>query len=125
MDSEGHAAIDEGFYIFYQFVTDENVEIFLYTDGPFKGEQNENETVDFKLYRTHSDGDDTVFINTAENIGEDSSNLKEHVYQHPNGRYAWGDGLQLHIETDQNKSFFDLPADRYSATIYALVESGS
>ena len=125
LDANGHAEIDEGFYIFYQFVTDQNVEIFLYTDGPLKGKLNENETVDFKLYRTHSDGDDTVFINTAENSGTGSSNLKKHVYQHPNGRYAWGDGLQLHIETDQDKSFFDLPADQYSTTIYALVKSGS
>lgn len=124
LDAKGHASIDENFYIFYQFITDQNVEIFLYTAGPLKGENNENNTVDFKLYRTHSEGGETVFINTAEDIGEDSSNLKEHVYQHPNGRYAWGDGLQLHIKTDQNQSFFDLPADQYSTTIYALVKSG-
>ena len=127
LDSEGHASIHDGFYIFYQFVTDKNVEVFLYTDGPLTGEDTNNTNeIDFKVYRTHSDDPDnpTVFIDTAANIGVGQEELGEHIYGHPNGRYAWGDGIKLHVETEQDKSFFDLPADRYSTDIYALVRSG-
>lgn len=112
---------DEDFFIFYQIVSNKNISISLYADGPMHGKDTGND-VDFTVSRTGENGKE--YINTSKGNGE--SNTVDDVYNHSHsgedGRYAWADSFQLKIETAEGFDFRSERADRYSATIYALVK---
>lgn len=132
----GNAVVDEGFYISYQFVSDNTISLYLHTEEKMTGSNNPGIVIDFRVYREQSSGTDIVFVDTREEedsyTGYGKYNSNNDVYTHPNERYAWGDGIMLHVEAippenpeTSNKGFLDLHADEFKATLIAtcVVES--
>lgn len=132
----GNSVVDEGFYISYQFVSDNTISLYLHTEEKMKGNRNINSDVeiDFRVYREQSSGPDIVFVDTREeeDTGYGAYDSNNDVYTHPNERYAWGDGIMLHVEAippenpeTSNKGFLALHADEFKATLIAtcVVES--
>ena len=112
---------DGDFFIFYQIVSSDDISISLYADTPMHGKDT-NKDVNFTVSRTGENGKE--YINTSKGTGE--SNTVNDVYNHSpsgeDGRYAWADSFWLKIETVEGFDFRSERADRYSATIYALVK---
>lgn len=113
------------FFVFYQFVGNEDLSVYLTTDQKLTG-ASFNDKIDFKVYRNSSDGE-RIYINTSSDdpvdIGQSSLSEENRIYNHPsNDRYAWADGLALNIETI-NADLLNKKADSYSASLYVTVRS--
>ena len=127
--SYGNAVIDNGFYISYQFVSDNDISVYLHTEDKMKGKKNSDVVIDFKVFRTQSNGDDIIFVNTEDETGLGKYETNNDVYSHSSDdRYAWGDGIMLHVEaipvlsetmTTSSKGFLALHADEFTAKLIA------
>ena len=126
--SYGNAVIDNGFYISYQFVSDNDISVYLHTKEKMKGIKNSDVVIDFKVFRTQSNGGDIIFVDTENDIGFGDYATENDVYSHSSDdRYAWGDGIMLHVEAKpvlnntatSSKGFLALHADDFTATLIA------
>ena len=117
----GRAERNDGdFFIFYQIVSSDDISISLYAGGPMHGNDTGND-VNFTVSRASGNGE--VFIDTSKGTGDEKTvNVYNHSPSGADGRYAWADSFQLKIETAEGFDFRSERADRYSATIYALVK---
>lgn len=128
-ESYGNAVVDDGFYISYQFVSDNDISVYLHTEEKMKGKKNSDVVIDFKVFRTQSNGDDIIFVNTEDETGLGNYETNNDVYSHSSDdRYAWGDGIMLHVEaipvlsettTTSSKGFLALHADEFTAKLIA------
>ena len=120
-----HNSEETPFFVFYQFVGNERLSVYLTTDRKLT-DDSFNEMLDFKVYRKSSDGD-RIYINTSSDgsvgVGQNSFSEKNRIYNHPsNNRYAWADGLALNIETI-GADLLNKKADSYSASLYVTVRN--
>lgn len=125
----GDAYINENFYVYYQFVTNNNIDVYIYTDGKMTG-ANYDDTADFIVYRVDSSGTVRKYIDTNDNnnlgVGVDSilnGDNDNRVNNHtPSSEgFAWGDSLGLRVVVDASPAngFYGLKGDLYTAKIYA------
>lgn len=127
-ESYGNAVVDDGFYISYQFVSDNDISVYLHTEEKMEGIINSDVVIDFKVFRTQSNGDDIIFVNTEDETGLGNYETNNDVYSHSSDdRYAWGDGIMLHVEAKpvltntatSSKGFLALHADEFTAKLIA------
>ena len=109
---------DGNFYIFYQFVSSNDITVYLKADGPLTAD--DESRLDFIVRGASSNG--KKYIDTSDGTGTDDNNLVQ-VHHHPtNERYAWADGMSLIIET-VDADLLKQSAKSYRANLIAVVQS--
>ena len=124
----GDAYINENFYVYYQFATNNNIDVYIYTDiytdGKMKG-ANYGDTADFIVYRVDSSGTVRKYIDANDNnlgVGASFSDANKVNNHTPSSEgFAWGDSLGLRVVVDASPAngFYGLKGDLYTAKIYA------
>lgn len=113
-------------YVFYQIASDRKMNLYIYVDGPLKGEKS-GASVDFSVKVS---GKEVVNTTEEEKKGviSGASYNGDPFYTHSpsgeDGRYAWADDRGLEITTI-DASFYNLKADRFTATMTVEVRTVS
>lgn len=116
------------YYVFYQIASDEKLGIFIYADGALKGERKTNGS-DYEInFIVEVSGDEKINTEKGTGVGSvtnENLDIFTHTPTGENGRYAWADGRELVIRTDESVNFYNLKADRFIATLTVEVRTVS